>query len=133
MLDEIKENEILKAPENHNDQQQEEVPQTLSIFIRRSARLSRPHERYSPSLHYALLIDSGEPKGYEEAMHVETRKKWEEGMKEEMGSLVNNHTWDLVQLPTGKIALHNKWVYRLKEEDGGKNRYKARLVVKVFA
>ena len=66
-------------------------------------------------------------------MHVETRKKWEEGMKEEMDSLVNNHTWDLVQLPAGKRALHNKWVYRLKEEDGGKKRYKARLVVKGFA
>ena len=62
-------------------------------------------------------------------MHVETRKKWEEGMKEEMDSLVNNHTWDLVQLSTGKRALHKKWVYRLKEEDGGKKRYKARLVV----
>ena len=66
-------------------------------------------------------------------MHVETRKKWEEGMKEEMDSLVNNHTWDLVQLPAGKRAIHNKWVYRLKEGYGGKKRYKARLIVKGFA
>jgi hypothetical protein len=29
--------------------------------------------------------------------------------------------------------LQNKWVYKLKEEDGGKKRYKARLVVKGFA
>ena len=50
-----------------------------------------------------------------------------------MDSLVNNHTWDLVQLLAGKRALHNKWVYRLKEEDGGKKRFKARLVVKGFA
>ena len=42
-------------------------------------------------------------------------------MKEEMDSLVNNHTWDLVQLPVGKRALQNKWVYKLKEEDGGKS------------
>ena len=66
-------------------------------------------------------------------MHVETRKKWEEGMKEEMGSLINNHTWDLVQLHAGKRTLHNKQVYSLKEEDGGKKRYKVRLVVKGFA
>jgi hypothetical protein len=32
-----------------------------------------------------------------------------------------------------KRALQNKWVYRLKEEDGGKTRYKDRLVVKGFA
>ena len=36
-------------------------------------------------------------------------------------------------MPAGKTTLQNKWVYRLKEEDGGKQRYKARLVVKGFA
>ena len=54
-------------------------------------------------------------------------------MDEEMDSLVRNQTWDLVKLPAGKRVLQNKWVYRLKEEDGGKKRYKARLVVKGFA
>jgi hypothetical protein len=39
----------------------------------------------------------------------------------------------LVQLPRRKRALQNKWVYRLKEEDGEKKRYNARLVVKGFA
>jgi hypothetical protein len=33
----------------------------------------------------------------------------------------------------GKRALQSKWFYRLKEEDGGKKRYKARVVVKGFA
>ena len=46
-----------------------------------------------------------------------------------MDSLVRNQTWDLVKLHAEKRALQNKWVYRLKEEDGGKKRYKARLVV----
>jgi hypothetical protein len=54
-------------------------------------------------------------------------------MKEEMDSLENNHTWDLVQLPMGKRALQNKWVYKFKEEDGGEKQYKARLVVKGFS
>lgn len=54
-------------------------------------------------------------------------------MKEEMDSLLKNKTWDLVPLPEGKRAFPNKWVYRLKEEDEGKKRYKARLVVKGFA
>jgi hypothetical protein len=65
-------------------------------------------------------------------MQVDTKKKWEKGMKEEMDSLVNNHTWDLVQLLAGKRALQNKWVYKLKEEDGGEKWFKARLVVKGF-
>jgi hypothetical protein len=82
---------------------------------------------------YLLLTDSGEPECYEKEMQVDTKKKWEKGMKEEMDSLVNNQTWYLVHLPIGKRALHNKWVYKLKEEYGGKKRYKDRLVVKGFA
>ena len=31
-----------------------------------------------------------------------------------------------------KRTLHNKWVYRLNEEDRGKKRYKARIVLKGF-
>ena len=66
-------------------------------------------------------------------MQVETRKKHEQGMNEDMDSLLRNQTWDLVEFPVGKRALQNKWVYKLKEEDGGNNRYKDRLVVKGFA
>ena len=54
-------------------------------------------------------------------------------MKDEVESLLKNKTWDLCKLPIGKRALQNKWVYRLKEEDGGKKIFKARLVVKGFA
>jgi hypothetical protein len=72
-------------------------------------------------LYYLWLTDSGEPECYDEAMQVDTKKKWEQGMKGEMDFLVNNQTWELVQLPARKRAFQNKWVYRLKEEDGGKN------------
>ena len=54
-------------------------------------------------------------------------------MKEEMDSLLKNKSWNLCKLPTSKRDLPNKWVYRLKEEDGGKKKCKARLVVKGFA
>ena len=84
-------------------------------------------------MYYLLMTNSGEPRCYEEAMLVETRKKWEKGMDEEIESLLRNQTWDLVKLPAEKRALQNNWVYRLKEEDGGNKRYKARLVVKGFS
>ena len=54
-------------------------------------------------------------------------------MIEEMDSLLTNQTWDLCKLPASRKALQNKWVYRLKEEEGGKKIFKARLVVKGFA
>ena len=57
MLDEIKENEVPKAPENQEQQQVPETPAT----VRKYTRLSRPPERFSPSLYYLLMTDSGEP------------------------------------------------------------------------
>jgi hypothetical protein len=53
-------------------------------------------------------------------------------MKDEMDSLMTNQTWELTKLAAGKKALHNKWMYRIKDEYDGSNRYKARLVVKSF-
>ena len=53
-------------------------------------------------------------------------------MKDEMDSLLGNQTWELTELPIGKKALHNKWVYRIKNEHDGSKRYKSRLVVKGF-
>lgn len=55
-----------------------------------------------------------------------------ESHKEELKSLDDNNTWRLTTLPNGKKVLHNKWVFRLKEEVDGKKKYKARLVVKGF-
>ena len=49
-----------------------------------------------------------------------------------MDSLHKNHSWELTPLLKGKKALHNKWVYRIKQKHDGSKRYKARLVVKGF-
>ena len=69
MFDEITRNEIPNVLENQNDhQQQQQVPQTPTIAVRISTKLSRPPGWYSPSLYYALLTNSGELEGYEEAM-----------------------------------------------------------------
>ena len=54
-------------------------------------------------------------------------------MQDELKSLHENHTFELVKLPKGKRTLTNKWVYKLKtEENSSQLRYKARLVVKGF-
>ena len=53
-------------------------------------------------------------------------------MKDEMDSLLGNQTWELTELPIGKKALQNKWVYKIKKKHDSSKRYKARLVVKGF-
>ncbi|KAG9446257.1 hypothetical protein H6P81_012385 [Aristolochia fimbriata] len=82
------------------------------------------------------IVTSGlrrrEPESYDEAMADEAHLKWELAMKDEMLSLEENQTWELVKMPAKKKVLQNKWIFRVKQEAGGVQRYKARLVVKGF-
>nr|GFB42368.1 retrovirus-related Pol polyprotein from transposon TNT 1-94 [Tanacetum cinerariifolium] len=43
-------------------------------------------------------------------------------INEEMVSLEKNQTWSLVRLPIGKKALQSKWVFRVKEDQNGRER-----------
>ena len=64
---------------------------------------------------------------------MEDSIKWEQTMDDEMRSLEKNDTWVLTELPAGKRALLNKWVFIIKTEPYGKRRFKARLVVKGYS
>ncbi|MCO5609259.1 hypothetical protein L7F22_063483 [Adiantum nelumboides] len=103
------------------------------VVLRRSTRVSRPPDRYVPTIDYVMLTDCDEPSTYQEAMKCNDHVKWEKAMKSEMDSLHNNDTWDLVPLPEGRNALPCKWVFKLKNvPDDDRPKYKARLVAKGF-
>ncbi|KAM1056289.1 hypothetical protein ACFX14_029654 [Malus domestica] len=78
-----------------------------------------------------MLTNYGEPETYEEARAHNDSDKWMKAMESEMDSLLKNDTYELVELPKGRKALKNKWVFKLKRDDN-MTRYKARLVVKGF-
>ena len=105
---------------------------TPELPTRRSSRTIVAPQRYSPSLHYLLLTDAGEPEHFAEAMQGGESIKWELAMEDEIKSLQKNKTWSLTKLPEGKKVLQNRWVYRLKGEPDGSKRYEARLIVKGF-
>ena len=70
------------------------------------------------------------PKNTEEAMRNNHRKG---AMDEEMRALLQNHTWDIVNLPKGKKPVNCRWVYTLKcKSDVSLDRYKARLVARGY-
>ncbi|RVW38125.1 Retrovirus-related Pol polyprotein from transposon TNT 1-94 [Vitis vinifera] len=132
-LDELTESTVQKGGEKDKENVNSQVDLSTPVAeVRRSSRNIRPPQRYSPVLNYLLLTDGGEPECYDEALQDENSSKWELAMKDEMDSLLGNQTWELTELPVGKKALHNKWVYRIKNEHDGSKRYKARLVVKGF-
>ena len=48
-------------------------------------------------------------------------------MKEEMHTLANRESWDLVHAPKGVKPIGYRWVYKVKyNTNGSVNRYKAR-------
>ena len=52
-------------------------------------------------------------------------------MDEEMRALLQNETWEIVDLPRDKKIIGCRWVYTLKcKPDGSLDRYKARLVAR---
>ena len=69
-----------------------------------------------------------------EAMDSEDGNLWKRAMEEEMASLDKNEAWDLVELPTGRKPIGNKWVFKKKLNAEGKvEKYKARLVAKGYS
>ncbi|KAL4324380.1 hypothetical protein GQ457_11G032480 [Hibiscus cannabinus] len=98
--------------------------------LRRSVRERRPSNRYPP-LEYVIVVNEGEPQSFDQAMEDDHKEEWLKAMQEEMQSLHENQTYDLVELPKGRRALKNKWVYKLKTDVSNKKpRHKARIVVK---
>jgi len=75
--------------------------------LRRSTRERQPFRRYSFD-EYVLFSDEGELESYQEVMLHDQKNESQEAMQKEMKSLHENHTYDLVELPKGKIALKNK-------------------------
>ena len=54
-------------------------------------------------------------------------------MEEELSSICDNNTWELVDLPKDKKAIGSKWVFKVKyDQDGTVQRYKACLVAQGF-
>ena len=59
---------------------------------------------------------------------------WKEAIDDEMDSLIQNHTWELVDVPEGARPISCKWIFKKKlRPDGTIEKYKARLVAKGFS
>jgi len=58
---------------------------------------------------------------------------WRQAMLDELSSLKNNGTWELVSLPSGKSVVGCRWVFAIKVgPDGTIDCLKARLVAKGY-
>jgi hypothetical protein len=80
-----------------------------------------------PSRHI-FLVQYSYPQSYGKATG---NPLWESAMQEEYNSLLENQTWDLVPLPSGRKLFRCRWIYRTNSTmDGHISMYKAMLVSK---
>ena len=58
---------------------------------------------------------------------------WKEVVNSEIESIMQNHTWELVDLPPGSKPLGCKWIFKRKMKTNGSiDKNKARLVAKGY-
>ena len=108
---------------NSQDQQDDDVP-------RRSKR-TRTSKSFGIDFLTYLLED--EPQSFKEAMSSPEAPYWKEAINNEIESILQNHMWELVDLPPGSKPLGYKWIFKKKmKADGSIDKYKARLVIKGY-
>lgn len=100
--------------------------------IRRSTR-KKTQRVIEGAIVYSAISSNvdDEPTTYEEVLKRSDKNQWLNAMKSEYQSLIENSTWDLVQLPPNRKTIKSKWVYKLKKDAAGNiSKYKARFVAK---
>ena len=73
------------------------------------------------------------PKSYQDAISSPEFSKWIEAMNEELDALWDNETFELTPLPEGRTSVGGKWVYAIKLDPNGEEKYKARFVAKGYS
>src|SRR3954447_18569361 len=73
------------------------------------------------------------PQTFEGAMLRINSDNWLKAMKDEIDKLETLGTYQLEDLPMGRQAVGNKWVYNTKINPDGTIRHKAQLVAQGFS
>ena len=89
-------------PANEGRQSQEEE---VDVEPRRSKR-ARTSTSFGPD--FLTYLVENEPRTYQEAVSCPEGPLWKEAIKSEIDSIMQNHTWELVDLPPGSKPLGYK-------------------------
>ena len=72
----------------------------------------RPPDHLEDYVTFALFARDGEPPSFKETISSPEKENWLQAMSEEQAYLDKNHTWNLVELPSGKRAIECKWIFK---------------------
>ena len=110
--------------------------------LRRSSRPHVPVVRYGIDEYADVTIQHTayqvsqvvEPLTYDQAKQSPQSKEWLAAADSEYQSLIENRTWDLVELPPNRKPIGSKWVFKAKHHsDGTIERFKGRVVAKGYS
>ena len=129
---------VQSEPDNESKEQEEpSPPRRQSERTRQSpVRFGRDEYVAATSVQHVAYAacQIAEPQTMEEARSGEHSDKWKQAADSEYDSLLQNETWDLVPLPSGRKPIGSRWVFKVKYGANGKvERFKARLVAKGYA
>ena len=84
---------------------------------------------------HANLTTDSEPRTFMQAMQGPQSHRWREATTLEYNNtLVENGTWEIVDLPQGEKSIGSDWVFKVKHNvDGSIERFKARIVAKGYS
>ncbi|RVX20813.1 Retrovirus-related Pol polyprotein from transposon TNT 1-94 [Vitis vinifera] len=97
----------------------------------RRSKMVRTEKSFGPD--FLTFMLEGEPQTFKEAVNSTEGLMWKEAIKSEIDSILQNHTWEIVDLPPGCKPLSSKWIFKRKMKvDRSIDKYKARLVIKGY-
>ena len=121
---------VSRAPVDKSTTDDNGIENTHLEELRRSKR-QRKETSFGNDF-YTYLVDK-DPVTYSEAISSSDTLFWKKAIKNEIDSLLQNQTWEIVDLPPGAKPIGSKWIFKRKYfPDGSIDKYKARLVAKGF-
>jgi transposase InsO family protein len=127
------ENSNIEISIGRDDHIQEENEEIVQPRVSSRQNKGQKPQRFGDYVTYSSQVNF-EPKTYKQAVTCVDAEKWKKAMDEEIKSIKQNNTWDVVKLPKNKRAIGCKWVYKLKRDENGQVcSYKARLVAQGFS
>lgn len=123
-----------ERPLRTDEEVQENASSTEATNNQNKKTIQRyPQRERSKPNRYAYIARKGaqvDTPTVEEALQSSESHQWKRAMKEELKSLEETGTWEIVDQPQNVQIVPCKWVLKLKRNADGKSiKYKARLVI----
>ncbi|GJR72475.1 zinc finger, CCHC-type containing protein [Tanacetum coccineum] len=101
-------------------------------FQVKKARTIMSFDMFGSQYSYCYSIEE-DPRTYNEAMQSRDSAFWKEAIDDEIGSIMENNTWVLSDLPLGCKPLGCKWIFKRKMKvDETIDKSKSRLLIQGF-